>query len=49
MWDEHPGHRDAMRSRISGLRTQSRATCERCRAVLEWIEHNSAAPYPATG
>lgn len=48
LWDEYPLRREELRSRISGLRAQSRTTCDRMRAVFEWIEHNNAVPYPAT-
>ncbi|MCW2650464.1 MAG: hypothetical protein JWR32_1440 [Mycobacterium sp.] len=49
MWDEYPARRDALRSRVARLRTQARTTCDRCRAVLERIEHNNHARYPVSG
>lgn len=45
LWDEYPGRRSDVRSRVEKLRSQARATHERCRAVLEWVESGSAAPY----
>jgi polysaccharide pyruvyl transferase CsaB len=47
LWDEYPGRRDEFRSQIAKLRSQAQITCERCRAVLEWVESGSAAPYTA--
>jgi polysaccharide pyruvyl transferase CsaB len=49
MWDEYPARRDALRSRVAAMRARARATCERCRAVLELVDHNNAAAYPASG
>ncbi|MDQ4102780.1 MAG: polysaccharide pyruvyl transferase family protein [Actinomycetota bacterium] len=45
LWDEYPERRNDVCSRVEKLRSQSRATCERCRAVVEWVESGSPAQY----
>jgi polysaccharide pyruvyl transferase WcaK-like protein len=47
LWDEYPGRRDELRSQVAKIRNQAQVTCERCRAVLEWVESGSAGPYSA--
>jgi polysaccharide pyruvyl transferase CsaB len=47
LWDEYPRRRDELRSQVTKLRSQAQVTCDRCRAVLEWMESDSSAPYRA--
>jgi polysaccharide pyruvyl transferase CsaB len=48
LWDEYPGRRDELRLQVTKLRDRAQVTCERCRAVLEWVESGSSAPYHAS-
>ncbi|MGH3787742.1 MAG: polysaccharide pyruvyl transferase family protein [Pseudonocardiaceae bacterium] len=48
LWDEHPERKNEVRSQVARLRSRAQVTCERCRAVLEWVESGSAAPYSAS-
>ena len=48
LWDEYPGRRSHVRSRVERLRSQAQVTREWCRAVLEWVESGSPAQYSAS-
>ena len=47
LWDEYPGRRDELRSQTTELRNRAQAACERCRAVLDWIEDGGNGAYRA--
>ncbi len=44
LWDEYAERRDEIEARVAMLRTQARATCDRCRAVLEVAERDDREP-----
>lgn len=44
MWDEYSLRREEIQARVAMLQCQARATCDRCRAVLEAAERDDREP-----
>jgi polysaccharide pyruvyl transferase WcaK-like protein len=45
VWDEYPQRQDELQAQIAKLRSRAQGSCDRCRAVLEWVEGGSSSAY----
>jgi polysaccharide pyruvyl transferase CsaB len=45
VWDEYLQRQDELQSQIAKLRNRAQESCQRCGAVLEWVENGSSAVY----